>query len=114
MAGVNLLFDSDFMDGAVNPPVRIQCAAIFDALNTLSTQTHNFVEVLDNQSIIVAPDNPAKHSLYDSNEWTDRSGEPCIFDPAQAANSLCVSLPCPRRMIEDAKRMVAQRVSMPG
>jgi hypothetical protein len=66
IAGVNVLFDSDFMDGAVNPPVRIQGAAIFDALNTLSTQTHNFIEVLDNQNIIVAPDNPAKHSLYDS------------------------------------------------
>jgi type II secretory pathway component GspD/PulD (secretin) len=66
MAGVNVLFDSDFMDGAVSPAVRIQGTAIFDALNTLSTQTHNFVEVLDSQSIIVSPDNPAKHSLYDS------------------------------------------------
>ena len=66
MAGVNVLFDSDFMEGAVNPPVRIQGAAVLDALNTLSAQTHNFVEVLDNQSIIVAPDNPAKHTFYDS------------------------------------------------
>ena len=65
-AGLNVLFDPDFMDSAVSPPARIQNAAIGEALNTLSAQTHNFVEVLDNQTIIVAPDNPAKHSQYDT------------------------------------------------
>src|SRR4051812_43127101 len=65
-AGLNVLFDPDFMDSAVSPPARIQNATIGDALNTLSAQTHNFVEVLDNQTIIVAPDNPAKHSQYDT------------------------------------------------
>jgi hypothetical protein len=66
MAGLNVLFDPDFMDSQVAPPVRIQGAAFLDALNLLAIRTHNFVEVLDNQSIIVAPDDPSKHVLYDT------------------------------------------------
>src|SRR6185369_4798028 len=64
-AGLNVLFDPDFQDSPVTPALRIENATVTDALTTLSAQTHNFFEVLDKQSIIVAPDNPGKHSRYD-------------------------------------------------
>ena len=44
------------MDAQVTPPLRLENAAVLDALDMLSMQTHNFFEVLDGQSIIVVPD----------------------------------------------------------
>jgi hypothetical protein len=65
-AGLNLLFDPDFVDSPVTPPLRLENATVLDALDMLSMRTHVFFEVLDGRSIVVAPDDRAKHSRYDT------------------------------------------------
>ena len=59
IAGLNIVIDSDFRISS-NGPFRIQNADILQAFDLLSAQTGSFVEVLNSNTIIVAPDNPTK------------------------------------------------------
>src|SRR5438093_3067076 len=55
MAGLNVLFNPDVRNDSVS--FRVEEVDILDAFDRLSVQTHNFIEVLDRRTIIVAPDN---------------------------------------------------------
>jgi hypothetical protein len=58
-AGINVIFDPDFGEQPVRP-FKIENADILQAFDLLSMQTNNFVEVLNSNTILVAPDNQAK------------------------------------------------------
>ena len=61
-AGLNILFDVDLR--TVSTPA-IENLDLFDALDRLARQTATFVEVLDEKTLIVAPDNPSKRRDYE-------------------------------------------------
>lgn len=59
MAGLNVVFDPDFqVSGAI--PFNADNVDVLDALDLLALQTRSFWQVLDNKTIVVAPDNQAK------------------------------------------------------
>jgi len=55
MAGLNIVFDPDFRT-ANSAPFKFDNIDIFDALDFLSLETGNFWEVLNSNTILVAPD----------------------------------------------------------
>jgi hypothetical protein len=57
MAGLRVVFDDRFQDGAA-APFKLQNVDILDALDFLSLQTGNIWQVMDGDTIVVAPDNP--------------------------------------------------------
>src|SRR5437867_1348292 len=63
-AGLNIIFDPDFRDAAT-APARIENTDILDAFDLLCRSTGSFVEVLDENTIIVAPDNQTKRRDYE-------------------------------------------------
>jgi hypothetical protein len=64
LAGLNVIFDADFRDSA-GGPFRVENVDVLQALDLLSARTHSFVEVLNSNTIIVAPDNPTKRRDYE-------------------------------------------------
>src|ERR1051326_3939131 len=62
-AGVNVIFDRDFRD-SFNPSIRLDTTDALTALDLLSAQTGNFVEMLDAKTIIVSIDNATKRQQY--------------------------------------------------
>src|SRR5207247_184816 len=65
MAGLNIVFDAGFRSVPVTPFRRVDID-ILDAFDRLSAQTGTFVEILDNKTILVSPDNPINHRDYDT------------------------------------------------
>ena len=57
MAGLRVIFDERFQDAAAQP-FKLQNVEVLDALDFLSLQTGNIWQVMDGDTIIVAPDNP--------------------------------------------------------
>src|SRR5262245_4888110 len=64
LAGINVVFDPDFRDGAI-APFRIENADVLQAFDLISARTKSFVEVLNSKTIFVAPDNPTKRRDYE-------------------------------------------------
>jgi hypothetical protein len=64
IAGLNIVIDPDFRNSS-NGPFQIQNADILQAFDLLSARTGSFVEVLNSNTIIVAPDNPTKRRDYE-------------------------------------------------
>jgi hypothetical protein len=64
IAGLNVVFDPDFRDGST-APFRIENADVLHAFDDLSARTGSFVEVLNANAIIVAPDNQTKRRDYE-------------------------------------------------
>jgi hypothetical protein len=64
LAGLNVIFDPDFRDSA-GGPFRIDNVDVLQALDLLSARARSFVEVLNSNTIIVAPDNPTKRRDYE-------------------------------------------------
>jgi hypothetical protein len=56
MAGLRVVFDSRFQDAAA-APFKLQNVEVLDALDFLSLQTGNIWQVMDGDTILVAPDN---------------------------------------------------------
>src|ERR1051326_1410855 len=65
LAGVNIIFDRDFQNDFF-PPLRVEKADILEAFDWLSAVTGNFVEVFDSNTILVAPNSPAKRQKYET------------------------------------------------
>jgi len=57
MAGLRVVFDDSFKDGAA-APFKVQSIDIVDMLDFLSLQTRTIWRVMDRDTIFVAPDNP--------------------------------------------------------
>ena len=64
VAGINVVFDPDFRDGAIEP-FRIENADVLQAFDLISARTNSFVEVLNSKTVLVAPDNPTKRRDYE-------------------------------------------------
>jgi len=63
-AGLNIIFDADFRN-STNASIRIENADILEAFDILAAQTGTFVEVLDDKTVIVAPNNVTKRREYE-------------------------------------------------
>src|SRR5262245_49823169 len=61
-AGLNIILDVDLRTVSTPP---IENLDLFDALDLLSRQTGSFIEILDEKTLIVAPDNPSKRREYE-------------------------------------------------
>src|SRR5262245_41388401 len=57
-AGLNLIIDRDFRSSLV--PTHIENRSVLDALDLLAKQTGSFIEVLDENTLILAMDVPVK------------------------------------------------------
>jgi hypothetical protein len=64
-AGLNVIFDRDFRIADV-VTFKVQNVDSLEALDLLSLQTKNFWQVLDDKTILVAPDNAAKRQAFES------------------------------------------------
>ncbi len=64
LAGFEILFDPDFRNASF-APFKVENAAILEAFDRLSITTGNYVEVLDNRTILVAPNNVTKRQKYE-------------------------------------------------
>jgi type II secretory pathway component GspD/PulD (secretin) len=58
VAGIHVVFDPDLRNEVIT--FRSLALDIYDALDRLSMQTGNFVEILDSKTILVAPNSPTK------------------------------------------------------
>jgi general secretion pathway protein D len=63
LAGVNLVYDQDFRDKRTS--VDLSNVTFEDALRELAMVNRFFYKVLDENTIIVVPESPAKHRSYD-------------------------------------------------
>ena len=58
MAGLRIVFDSRFQDSAATP-FKVENVNISDALDFLSLQTRTIWQMMDDNTVLVAPDNPS-------------------------------------------------------
>jgi hypothetical protein len=58
MAGLRIVFDSRFQDSAAMP-FKVENVNIADALDFLSLQTRTIWQMMDGETVLVAPDNPS-------------------------------------------------------
>jgi hypothetical protein len=65
MAGLNVVFTPDVRSDPVS--FKLQDVDILVAFDALSLQTHNFIEVLDRRTIVVAPDNQTARRMFQTN-----------------------------------------------
>jgi len=63
MAGVNVLFDSDFQDRPLS--VELKDTAFEKALSSICTATRNFYRVQSDKILLIIPDTPAKRREYE-------------------------------------------------
>jgi len=63
LAGVNVLFDFDYRDKRVD--VDLSGLSFEEALDRLTFSNRLFYKVLDQNTIIIVPESPAKHRTYD-------------------------------------------------
>jgi len=64
LAGLNLVLDPDLQDSS-SVPFQIETSNILQAFDFLSSCTGTFVEVLNDRTIVVAPEDPAKRRDYE-------------------------------------------------
>src|SRR5262245_16435509 len=65
LAGINLVIDPDFRDSS-SASFRINNADVLQAFDILAARTGSFVEVLNSNTLIVAPNNQTKRRDYES------------------------------------------------
>jgi len=58
MAGLRIVFDSRFQDSPAMP-FKVENVTIADALDFLSLQTRTIWQMMDSDTVLVAPDNPS-------------------------------------------------------
>src|SRR5262249_3888870 len=64
LAGLNIIVDSSFRPVSVS--LKLKDVGILEAFDLLSAQTQNFIEVVDNKTILVAPDNQTARRHYET------------------------------------------------
>src|SRR5262249_54987041 len=62
LAGVNIIFDSDFR--SIPVPLKLENVDVLDALDYLAMETRTFWEPVDSATIMVVPDNQTKQRDY--------------------------------------------------
>lgn len=62
-AGINITYDQQFVDKPVT--VNVEGVTLDEALNQILTANQYYYKVLNPRTIIVIPDQPAKHAQYD-------------------------------------------------
>ncbi len=63
LGDVNVLFDKDFKDMPVS--FDFHNTTFIQALDTVLTSSHNFYKIIGKNTIMIAPDNPAKRAEYE-------------------------------------------------
>src|SRR5262249_51082197 len=65
IAGLNIIIDPDFRDSSTGS-FRIENADVLQAFDILSARCRCFVEALNNNTVIVSPDNETKRRDYEA------------------------------------------------